>query len=165
MKAPIITSSATSPQYQTIVKGRAAGGVEPNLRDYSRAWSEFSWDDARHRLDGLPGDAGLNIAHEALDRHTAQLHGNRVAIRWIARSGERRDFTYDALRGLTSRFANVVTQIGIRKGNVVATLAGWAFTSCGTRSVRTWRCVGRRCGRFRNSRDIRTWQRRSAICT
>lgn len=109
------------------------------------------------------GGAGLNIAHEAVDRHTAQLHGNRVAIRWIARSGERRDFTYDALRGLTSRFANVVTQIGIRKGNVVATLAGWAFTSC-TRSARIWRCVARR-EPSRNLLGTRTWPRRSATFT
>ena len=76
------------------------------------------------RLDGLPGVAGLNIAHEAVDRHTAQLHGNRVAIRWIARSGERRNFTYDALRSATSRFANVLARLGVRKGEVVATLAG-----------------------------------------
>lgn len=124
MSAPIITSSASSPQWPTIVKGPPPGGIEPNLRDYGRAWAEFSWEDARHQLDGLPGGAGLNIAHETVDRHTAQLHGNRVAIRWIARSGERRDFTYDALRGLTSRFANVLTLLGIRKGDVVATLAG-----------------------------------------
>ena len=113
-----------SPQSPTIVKRRPATGIEPNLRDYGRAWAEFSWDDARHRLDGLPGGAGLNIAHEAVDRHTAQLHGNRVAIRWIARSGERRDFTYDSLRSATSRFANVLARLGIGKGEVVATLAG-----------------------------------------
>jgi acetyl-CoA synthetase len=124
MNAATITSSTTSPQWPTIVKGRPPGGVEPNLRDYGRVWAEFSWAEARQRLDGLPGGAGLNIAHEAVDRHTAHLHGNRVAIRWIARNGERRDFTYDALRGATSRFANVLSQLGVRKGDVVATLAG-----------------------------------------
>jgi acetyl-CoA synthetase len=124
MTAPIVTSSAMSRQYRTIVKGRPARGVEPNLRDYGRAWAAFSWADARRCLDGLPAGAGLNIAHEAVDRHTAQLHGNRVAIRWIARNGQRRDFTYDALRGATSRFANVLNKLGLRKGDVVATLAG-----------------------------------------
>jgi acetyl-CoA synthetase len=124
MTAPTLTANATSLPWPTIVKGRPTAGVEPNLRDYGRAWAEFSWDDARHRLDGLPGGAGLNIAHEAVDRHTAQLHGNRVAIRWIARNGERRDFTYDALRGATSRFANVLSTLDVRKGDVVATLAG-----------------------------------------
>jgi hypothetical protein len=32
--------------------------------------AEF-WADARADLSGLPGDAGLNIAHEAVDRHAA----------------------------------------------------------------------------------------------
>jgi acetyl-CoA synthetase len=31
-----------------------------NLADYDRARREFSWDDARRALDGLPG-GGLNI--------------------------------------------------------------------------------------------------------
>jgi acetyl-CoA synthetase len=124
MSAPIITSSTTSPQARMIVKPRSAAAVEPNLRDYRSARAEFSWEEARHRLDGLPGGAGLNIAHEAIDRHTAQLQGNRVAIRWVARSGERRDFTYDALRAATNRFANVLARLGVRKGEVVTTLAG-----------------------------------------
>jgi acetyl-CoA synthetase len=106
-----------------IVK-RPHGGVVPNLRDYDQAWAEFSWDEARRRLDGLPGDRGLNIAHEAIDRHTAGLIGNRVALRWISRAGDRRDYTYDHLRGQTNRFANALSALGVGKGDVVATLAG-----------------------------------------
>ena len=107
------------------IEKRAVPGVPPpNLRDYDRAWVEFSWEEARRRLDGLPGGRGLNIAHEAVDRHTAGLHGNRLALRWISRTGERRDFTYDDLRGATSRMANVLMTLGVKKGDVVATLAG-----------------------------------------
>jgi acetyl-CoA synthetase len=111
-------------RWQPIVKRPARAGLVPNLRDYGRAWAEFSWEEARRRLDGLPGGAGLNIAHEAVDRHTAGLHGNRLALRWISRTGARRDFTYDDLRGATSRFANVLKQLGVGAGDVVATLAG-----------------------------------------
>ena len=32
-----------------------------------------------------------------------------------------------------------------------------AYTSCGTRSVRTWRCAARRRERFRSSLDIGNW--------
>lgn len=110
--------------HRTIVKRLAVGQAAPNLRDYARAWAEFSWDEARQRLDGLPGGAGLNIAHEAVDRHTAGLHGNRLALRWISRTGARRDFTYDDLRTATNRFANVLKQLGVGAGDVVATLAG-----------------------------------------
>jgi acetyl-CoA synthetase len=107
-----------------IVKRPAQSGVVPNLRDYDRAWAEFSWNEARRRLNGLPGGAGLNIAHEAVDRHTAGLHGNRLALRWISRTGARRDFTYDDLRRTTNRFANVLAQLGVGADDVVATLAG-----------------------------------------
>jgi acetyl-CoA synthetase len=96
----------------------------PNLRDYGRAWAEFSWDEARGRLDGLPGGAGLNIAHEAVDRHTAGLHGKHLALRWISRTGVRRDFTYGDLREATNRFANVLKRLGVGRRDVVATLAG-----------------------------------------
>jgi acetyl-CoA synthetase len=116
--------SSRAGRLATIVKRPVREGVVPNLRDYARAWAEFSWDEARRRLDGLPGGAGLNIAHEAVDRHTAGLHGNRVALRWIGRTGVHRDFTYDDLRGATSRFANVLKRLGVGPGEVVATLAG-----------------------------------------
>jgi acetyl-CoA synthetase len=95
----------------------------PNLRDYERARAEFSWEQARRHLDGLPG-GGLNVAHEAVDRHAGAQRGHRLALRWISRTGERRDFTYDDLRDATNRFANVLRQLGIGAGDVVATLAG-----------------------------------------
>ena len=117
-------STAGRTRWGTIEKRAVPGGRPPNLRDYDRAWVEFSWEEARRRLDGLPGGRGLNIAHEAIDRHTAGLHGNRIALRWISRTGARRDFTYDDLRGATSRFANVLVTLGVKKGDIVATLAG-----------------------------------------
>jgi acetyl-CoA synthetase len=116
--------SASRTRWAPIEKRDLPGAPAPNLRDYDRAWAEFSWEEARRRLDGLPGGRGLNIAHEAVDRHTAALHGNRLALRWISRVGTRRDFTYDDLRGATNRFANVLTALGVRKGETVATLAG-----------------------------------------
>jgi acetyl-CoA synthetase len=42
--------------------------VPPNLADYERARTQFTWSRARAALAGLPG-GGLNIAHEAVDRH------------------------------------------------------------------------------------------------
>ena len=48
----------------------------------------FTWEGARAALDGLPG-GGLNIAHEAVDRHVAAGHGGQVAIRWLGRDGAR----------------------------------------------------------------------------
>jgi acetyl-CoA synthetase len=67
-----------------------------NLADCDRACREFSWDDARRMLDGLPG-GGLNIAHEAVDRHAA----GATALRCRGRDGTRRDITYGELAELT----------------------------------------------------------------
>jgi acetyl-CoA synthetase len=111
-------------RWPVIVKRAAAGGVAPNLHDYDQARSGFSWDAARGRLDGLPDEGGLNIAHEAIDRHTGDLDGNRLALRWLARNGACRDFTYNDLRGATNRFANALRRLGVGSGDVVATLAG-----------------------------------------
>ena len=55
--------------WATIRKGAWPGGVRPNVADYTSARAGFSWDAAREALDGLPGGRGLNIAHEAIDRH------------------------------------------------------------------------------------------------
>jgi acetyl-CoA synthetase len=75
-------------------------------------------------LDGLRGGRGLNIAHEAVDRHAAGALGDHVAIRWISRNGVSQDFTYGRLRELTNRFANVLRQLGVVQGDRVCVLAG-----------------------------------------
>jgi acetyl-CoA synthetase len=98
--------------------------VVPNLGDYARACADFSWDGARRELDGLPGGLGLNIAHEALDRHVAHGRGESLALRWLGRRGEVVDHSYARLAELTSRFANVLRSLGIGAGDRVYALAG-----------------------------------------
>ncbi|MFW5881427.1 MAG: hypothetical protein ACOCTP_02795, partial [Roseicyclus sp.] len=51
-----------------------------------------AWAGARRLIDGWKG--GINIAHEALDRHVATGHGEALAIRWLGKSGARRDLSY-----------------------------------------------------------------------
>ncbi|MDX2030423.1 MAG: acetate--CoA ligase [Blastocatellia bacterium] len=92
----------------------------PNLVDYARSRAEFTWEAARAELDGLPGGRGLNIAHEAVDRHA----GERLAIRWLGKSGEIREFTYGQLRELTTRFANGLRALGVARGERVFALTG-----------------------------------------
>ena len=48
-------------------------------------------------LDGLPGGRGLNIAHEAVDRH-AGGRGEHLALRWLGKDGAAPDFSYRELR-------------------------------------------------------------------
>jgi len=110
--------------WETIVKGRRAGTVEPNLPDYDQARRSFSWEAARRLLDGLPCGRGLNIAHEAVDRHAAGDRRDRLAIRWLGKDGAVQDYTYGQLGELTNRFAGVLEKLGVTKGNRVYLLAG-----------------------------------------
>lgn len=106
-----------------IIPAPASWKVAPNLVDYGAARGSFTWEAARAQLDGLPG-GGLNIAHEAVDRHVSAGRGAHVAIRWLSRSGEQRDITYAELQEETSRFANVLAALGVRPGERVFSLAG-----------------------------------------
>ncbi len=74
------------------------------------------WEAARARLDGLPG-GGLNIAHEALDRHVAAGHGAQPALIWLGRNGQRDVLTYAGLAADAARFANVLRAHGIERGD------------------------------------------------
>ncbi|MGQ9367571.1 acetate--CoA ligase [Azospirillum sp. ST 5-10] len=108
--------------WETIRKTEAerAGSVVP---DYDRARAAFAWPAARAALDGLPG-GGLNIAHEAVDRHVAHGRGDRVALRWIARDGTVRDVRYADLARQSSRFASLLRSLGVGRGDRVFTLLG-----------------------------------------
>jgi acetyl-CoA synthetase len=110
--------------WQTIVKPHTGWTVPPNLLDYDQVRASFSWDAIERELDGLPHGRGLNIAHEAVDRHAAGPRRDHLAIRWLGKRGEVRDFSYAELSQLSSRFANVLSTLGVRKGERVFTLAG-----------------------------------------
>jgi len=98
-----------------IRKTAADRRVQPN--------APMDWEAARRQLAGLPG-GGLNIAHEAVDRHAAGARAGRVAIRWLGAQGARREITYGDLATLSSRFANVFRSLGIAKGDGVFVLCG-----------------------------------------
>ena len=94
-----------------------------NLQEYEGYAKQFAWAQARALLDGLPG-GGLNIAHEAVDRHVLAGRGSKLALRWIGRDDRIHDFSYSALRAQANRFANILAQCGITKGDRVYLLLG-----------------------------------------
>jgi acetyl-CoA synthetase len=98
--------------------------VPPNLLDYHKARADFSWESVRSRFVGLPAGRGFNIAHEAVDRYAVGQHAQQVAIRWLAKDGAVHDFTYAQLRQQTNRFANVLCNLGVGKGEKVFGLSG-----------------------------------------
>ncbi len=71
-----------------LVKSASELKVTPNLLDYDASLAPGFWERARAELDGLPGDGGLNIAHEAVDRHAAGARA-RPPRAALARQGRR----------------------------------------------------------------------------
>jgi acetyl-CoA synthetase len=66
----------------------------------------------------------LNIGHEAVDRHADGQRSHHLAIRWLGKDGTIQDYTYQRLQELSNRFANVLTGLGLGKGDRVFVLAG-----------------------------------------
>lgn len=99
-------------------------GITPNLSDYDAARAPGFWDRARAELDGLPDGRGLNIAHEAVDRHAMGLERDTLALRWLGKDGGVCDFTYADLARETNRFANALLHLGLGRGDLLAVLTG-----------------------------------------
>jgi acetyl-CoA synthetase len=113
-----------SMSYETIAKTGHDLRVKPNLQDYDQARAEFSWEQARTQLAGLPGGRGVNIAYEAVDRHAASARAQQIALRWLGKTGKTRDYTYVDLHHLTNRFANVLRSLNVDAKDRVFVLAG-----------------------------------------
>ena len=80
-------------------------------------------EDAQSGLSGLPG-GGINIAYEAVDRHAHGGLAGRTAFRFLGRDGSQRDTSYAELAQLSNRFANVLGELGVARGDRVFVLAG-----------------------------------------
>jgi acetyl-CoA synthetase len=95
----------------------------PVIGDYARTCAGFAWAQARARLDGLPG-GGLNIAHEAVDRHARGPRADAVALRHIGLDDTVRELTYARLAAETDRCVAMLRGLGVGPGVRVATLLG-----------------------------------------
>lgn len=97
--------------------------IRKTLRQTDISPLPTGWEAARARLEGLPG-GGLNIAHEAVDRHVAAGNGKQPALIWLGRDGGRQVLTYADLAADAARFANVLRAHGIGVGDRMFLLSG-----------------------------------------
>ena len=98
--------------------------IAHHLLDYEKVKASFSWEETAQELDGLPDGKGLNIAHEAITRHSQTHLKDTVALRFIRKDRSFHDFTYSELQKQTSKFANVLGNLDIQKGERVFSLMG-----------------------------------------
>ncbi|HEY5865019.1 MAG TPA: acetate--CoA ligase [Candidatus Tectomicrobia bacterium] len=110
--------------WEPIRKSSQTWSVPPHLQDYQQTCATFSWEAVRGALEGLPEGRGLNIAHEAVDRHANGTRRDHLALRWLGKDGSVGDFTYGDLQAQSNRFANVLASLGVGKGDRVFALAG-----------------------------------------
>ncbi|HET7309760.1 MAG TPA: acetate--CoA ligase [Mycobacteriales bacterium] len=94
-----------------------------NLSDYDETRASFTWAGARAQLDGLPG-GGINIAHEAVDRHLRSEVRDHAALRLVHADESVTTVTYGDLSRLSSKFANVLRTLDISPGDRVFLLLG-----------------------------------------
>jgi acetyl-CoA synthetase len=107
-----------------IEKPRSGWRMPPILADYDAACRDFSWATARGSLAGLPDERGLNIAYEAVDRHARGPLAAKVALRFLSRDGGTRELSFAELAEQTSRFANLLRELGVGRSERVFALAG-----------------------------------------
>jgi acetyl-CoA synthetase len=110
--------------WQVIEKPNSDWTVIPNLVNYDLVCTDFSWQTAEQELSSLCGRRGLNIAYASVDRHALGPRRDQLALRWLGKQGEARDFSYGDLYRLTNQFANVLRTLDIGKGDRVFALAG-----------------------------------------
>lgn len=81
------------------------------------------WEAAQARLQGLP-EGGLNMAHEALDRHVVAGFGAQPALIWLGKNGARQVLSYADLAVDAARFAHVLRAHGVNRGERLFLLLG-----------------------------------------
>jgi len=91
---------------------------QPNLIDYQKTSRSFSWSEAEKELSWFPGKK-LNAAYNALERNARGPRKNKIALYWHGRQGERKKYTFAELSTLSSRFANVLKKLGVKRGDRV----------------------------------------------
>ena len=62
----------------------------------------------------------LNVAYNCVDRHVERGLGDKVAYHWIGEPGDTRTLTYADLMRESSKAANALLELGVRKGDRVA---------------------------------------------
>jgi hypothetical protein len=103
---------------------RAAADPEGYWAEWAR---ELDWFEPWERvLEWSPPRAKwfeggkLNVSYNCLDRHLSGARRNKAALVWEGEPGDTRTYTYWDLHREVSRFANVLKELGVARGDRVA---------------------------------------------
>lgn len=97
--------------------GRYSASIaEKKLKRYAQECALFSWEQVRSAL-GCDRGSWMNIAHAALERHDRARRGDRIALRAIGPTGQRRDVSYSEFTWLADKFATALRKLGVGHGD------------------------------------------------
>ena len=89
-----------------------------NMEDYHKVCESFRWNDVEKEFSWSQ-TGKVNIAYEAIDRHTEDPEqGQRCCLNFEAANRKER-ITYNQMRDLSSKFANILRKLRVRKGDRV----------------------------------------------
>src|SRR3989338_7947719 len=91
----------------------------PNLKDYNKTYKEFSWEKAEKEYLNFFEDKTLNAAYIAIDKHIQTDKKEKTALIFHAADGNQQKYTFSDLAKQTNKFANVLKNLGIKKGDRV----------------------------------------------
>ena len=94
--------------------------VRPNLDYEHDANSDFDWGQIEGEL-GIQDRKNWNQPYLAIDRHAASPRRDKIALFWEGKNGGTETYSFSELSNLTNKFANVLTKLGVTKGDRIFT--------------------------------------------
>jgi len=104
-------------QYPIIRKNALETTLAKSDAAYHDLYDSFQWEQMSQELK-LPRANGINKATICIDDHSPEVM-KKDALLWEGSSGQKERYTFDDLRIETNRFANVLKNLGIQKGDRV----------------------------------------------
>lgn len=91
----------------------------PNLADYAQSYNSFNLSELIKGEIEYFSDGGLNIAYNALERHTKDNLKDKTAYVFVNDQLNEKRFTFGELNALTNKFANLLKSLDVNKGDRV----------------------------------------------
>jgi acetyl-CoA synthetase len=92
----------------------------PNLNNYEQIYKEFTYKKYHSQLDWFDSaQTKVNAAHNAIDRNALGSRRNKIALYWEGAQGDEMQFTFLQMAQASNRFANVLKNLGVNRGDRV----------------------------------------------
>ena len=99
---------------ELITKDKSKLRLKSNLQNYEQLMKNFKWSDADKNVEWFPGGK-INAAYNAVDRHAKGTRKNKIALIYDDGDGHIQRLTFQDLYEQTSKFANVMKKLGIKR--------------------------------------------------